>query len=106
MLTGKARTAQFGVVEPEEVFKKLSEIFGCTNWKIEYDVQGFSAEATGCLLCTMGKKIGAQSPCNIYCLDPMEGMIKGIDTSLTYNVKETLWEGQRCRVEVYENAIE
>lgn len=46
------------------------------------------------------KKIGDQSPCNIYCLDPMEGMIKGIDSDLTYDVMETLWSSQKCKVDV------
>lgn len=53
-----------------------------------------------CMFCAMAKKMGAQSPCNIYCMDPMEGMIKGIAQGLTYDVLETLWSGSRCKVEV------
>ena len=100
MLTGKSRAAQFGIVKPEEVFIKLSELFSCANWVVESDTNSFTAEATGCMLCAMAKKIGTQSPCNIYCLDPMEGMIRGIDKDLTYDVKETLWSSQKCKVEV------
>lgn len=100
MVTGKSRAAQFGIGKPEEVFIKLSELFGCANWTVESDMEGFTAEATGCMLCEMAKKMGTQSPCNIYCLDPMEGMIRGIDPDLTYHVMETLWSSQKCRVDV------
>lgn len=102
MFTGKVRASQFGIEESEEVFIKLSELFGCANWTIKNDNEGFTAEATGCMLCNIAKKMGAQSPCNIYCLDPMEGMIKGIDPKLTFNVRETLWTGQKCMVDVRE----
>lgn len=101
MMTGKSRADQFGICKPEEVFEKLSELFGCANWTIKSNGEGFTAEATGCMLCSIANKMGAQSPCNIYCLDPMEGMIKGIDSGLTYDVVDTLWSGQKCEVKVY-----
>ena len=100
ILTGKSRAAKFGMEKPEEVFLKLSELFGSANWSVKSDDTGFSAEATGCMLCAMAKKMGAQSPCNIYCLDPMEGMVKGIDPNLTFEVVETLWSGNKCKVHV------
>jgi hypothetical protein len=100
ILHGKSRATQFGIEKPEEVFIKLSELFGCANWTVNSDNKGFTAEATGCMLCTMAKKMGAQSPCNIHCLDPMEGMIKGIDPNLTFEVMETLWSSNQCKVHV------
>jgi hypothetical protein len=30
----------------------------------------------------------------------MEGMVKGIDSNVNYTVHETLWEGQKCHVEI------
>jgi len=100
MLTGKSRAAQFGMEKPEEVFLKLAELFGCANWTVKSDDEGFTAEATGCMLCAIAKRMGAQSPCNIHCLDPMEGMVKGIDPNLTFEVMETLWSGNKCKVHV------
>lgn len=100
MLIGKLHASQFGIEKPEDTFIKLSELFGCANWMIKNDNEGFVAEATSCILCIMAKKMGAQSPCNIFCLDPMEGMIKGINPDLTYDVMETLWIGRKCKVEV------
>lgn len=104
MQTGKYRAAQFGFKNPEEVFLKLSELFGCANWEVESDNEGFKAEATRCMLCTIAKKMGAQSPCNIFCLDPMEGMIRGIDPNYRFDVKETLWSGQKCVVNLIKEA--
>ena len=42
--------------------------------------------------------MGAGNPCRLYCLDPFEGMVKGLDPNATFIVKETLFKGQRCRV--------
>lgn len=102
--TGKYRAAQFGIEKPDEVFLKLSELFGCANWAVESDNEDFKAEATKCMLCAIAKKMGAQSPCNIFCLDPMEGMIKGIDPNYRFDVTETLWSGQKCEVNLIKEA--
>lgn len=100
ILTGKTRASQFGIEKPEEVFTKLSELFGCANWTIVNANEGFAAEATGCMLCAMAKKAGAECPCNIYCLDPMEGMVKGINPDLSFDTVETLWSNKKCRIEI------
>lgn len=99
-ISGKMRAAQLGITKPQEVFEVLPEIFGCANWKTENTEHGFKAEATGCMLCSHAKRMDAQSPCHIYCLDPMEAMVKGVDDSADYEVHETLWDGQKCHVEV------
>jgi len=98
--TGKMRAAQFGITKPEEAFLKLYEIFGCSNWNITADPKGFTARTSTCMLCAMAKKIGAPSPCNLYCLNPMEGIVKGINTDSDYKVEETLWDGTKCIVRV------
>ncbi|NPV91786.1 MAG: hypothetical protein HPY50_13550 [Firmicutes bacterium] len=100
MAQGRLIDAQLGVSRPEEVFPTLYEIAGCSPWEIKTMEDGFAAEARSCLLCGIAKKVGAPSPCRIYCLNPMEGMVKGLNPELRYEVKETLWEGERCRIEV------
>jgi len=100
MLTGKMKAEQFGVTQPKEVFQILSEIFNCASWEIVSEAGGFIAETKACKLCGFSKKLGAQKPCNLYCLDPMEGMVKGLDGNLNFIVQETLWDGQKCKVEV------
>ena len=98
LLGGKARAAQMGMSSPEEVFAKLSDLMGCANWTLEPDEGGgFTATASRCMLCAMARKLGTQSPCHIYCLDPMEGMVKGLGES-TFEVQSTLFEGTECRV--------
>jgi hypothetical protein len=32
----------------------------------------------------------------------MEGMVKGINQSCTFEVKETLWDGEKCHIEIRE----
>ena len=100
MRTGKAKAGQFGISRPEEVFSRLTEIFGCATWEIKNEDSGFSAETRSCKLCAIAKRIGAPGPCDMYCLDPMEGMIKGLAPDMKFAVTETLWDGSKCRVEI------
>ena len=102
MLTGRAKAEQFGITQPEEVFLKLSETFDCATWEITPEPGGFSAVTQACKLCGLAKKIGAQRPCDLYCLDPMEGMVKGLKDDTDFTVRETLWNGRKCKVEIRE----
>ncbi len=102
---GGARAAQLGITSAEEVFTKLSDLMGCADWKVSVsgEGKGFTAVASRCMLCAFAKKMGAQSPCRIYCLDPMEGMVKALDAHNDYRVESTLFEGGECRVVVSPN---
>jgi hypothetical protein len=100
MASGKVRAAQFGVSRPEEVFTRLGEIFDCARWTISHGDGGFTAEARACKLCAIAKKMNAPAPCALYCLDPMEGMVKGLNPQSDFRVEETLWKGEGCRVRV------
>jgi hypothetical protein len=101
MAGGKVRAAQMGMTSPEEVFAKLSDLMGCANWTtLPNEGDGFTATASRCMLCAIAKKLGAQSPCRIYCLDPMEGMVKGLDENTVWDVQSTLYESSQCRVAV------
>jgi hypothetical protein len=101
MLTGKMRAGQFGVTQPEEVFTKLAELFACANWVITKNLDGsFTAQSTVCKLCAFAKKMGAAAPCQLYCLDPMEGMVKALKPDSVYAVEETLWNGTKCSIRV------
>jgi hypothetical protein len=99
---GKARAAQLGITSAEEVFTKLSDLMGCADWRVSAneDGKGFTAAASRCILCAFAKKMGTQSPCHIYCLDPMEGMVKALGANADYRAESTLFEGGECRVVV------
>jgi len=97
---GKQQAERFGIQKPEEVFQKLSEIFNCASWEILNKEMGFTAVSKVCKLCALAKRMGTESPCRIYCLNPMEGMVKGIDPAKEFNVGETLWDGGKCSIEV------
>jgi hypothetical protein len=100
MATGKMR-AQFGVSTPEEVFTRLGETFDCARWTILHENDGgFIAEARACKLCAIAKKMNAPAPCALYCLNPMEGMVKGLRPQADFHVEETLWNGEACRVRI------
>jgi hypothetical protein len=103
MATGKMKAEQFGITSPQAVFTRLAEVFNCAVWKIESSGQGFVAETTTCKLCAIAKKINTPAPCHLYCLDPMEGMVKGLNPHVTFTVEETLWEGKKCKVLINEN---
>ena len=104
MATGKMKAEQFGITSPEAVFTRLAEVFNCAAWEIRKAGEEFIAETKTCKLCGIAKKINAPAPCYLYCLDPMEGMVKGLNPHATFAVEETLWEGEKCRVLVNDNA--
>jgi len=107
IISGKIRAAQFGITTPEEVFLRLSQIFNCAQWHItDQPNGGFNAQAVSCKLCAIARKIGAPSPCHLYCLDPMEGMIRAVKNDAAFLVEETLWDGTQCWINVrYNNQI-
>ena len=98
--SGKIRAAQFGITKPEEVFIKLAVLFGCASWSITSNSDGFVARTSNCRLCAIAKKIGAPNPCYLYCLDPMEGMVKALNSDTDFAVEETLWESSKCSIRV------
>lgn len=100
LANGQYKAQQFGIQTPAEAFTKTVALFGCANWQIIPNDNGFTAEATACMLCALAKKMNAGNPCQLYCLHPLEGMVKGIAPGAEFTPQETLWDGQKCRVEV------
>lgn len=105
LAVGKVRAEQMGITNAENVFTKLTDLMGCANWTVSAseDGCGFTATASYCMLCALAKKMGAQSPCRIYCLDPMEGMVKGLIEGAEFDVQCTLYEGTHCSVAISKN---
>lgn len=101
-VTGAMRARQLGITRAEDVMPALSELMGCADWTVaaREDGSGFIAAASRCMLCAMAKKLGAPSPCRIYCLDPMEAMVKGLEPDVEFNMLDTLYHGTECRVDV------
>lgn len=100
LISGEKLVEHFNINAPEGVFLWSSEIFNCAVWEIKEMKDGFLAIAEECKLCKFAKKIGAGMPCYMYCLNPMEGMIKGINSKFAFEVVETLWDGTKCRVRI------
>lgn len=95
---------QLGIETVEDVFKKLSEIYGCANWAVEKTDDGYVATATACKLCALSKKMGGANPCSGWCLDPMFAMITAIGKINSDNliVESTLMNGDCCKVLIKE----
>jgi hypothetical protein len=129
LASGAAQAAQMGITEPAAAFTTSAELFGCADWAVAADgaedpetprgldaVGGadaagtappaleagpaFTATAHRCLLCALVKKAGGPSPCRLYCLDPIEAMVRGLDAEAGFDVEETLYDGAECRVRV------
>jgi hypothetical protein len=100
LASGAGRAAQMGIGEPREVFTRLAELFGCADWTVEEAADGFVASASHCLLCALAKRMGGPSPCRIGCLDPLEGMVRGLVPEARFAAAETLFDGGRCLVKV------
>lgn len=98
--SGGVMAAHLGITRPAEVFTRLSEIFNCAKWEVTSHATGLKAESAACMLAAIAKNTGALCPCNIYCLNPMEGMVKALTPNARYEVRETLWAGENCRVEI------
>jgi hypothetical protein len=91
---------QLGIETVQEVFVKLSEVFGCADWSVAQVDDGYIATAASCKLCALSKKMGGANPCNGWCLDPMFAMITAatpIDAG-SIVVESTLMTGDCCRV--------
>jgi len=91
---------QLGIETVEDVFYKLSEIYGCANWLVEKTDNGYTATAVSCKLCVLSKKMGGANPCNGWCLDPMFAMIAtaGKIDVRSIAVESTLMAGNCCKV--------
>ena len=98
--TGAAMAERFGVKEPKQAFEKIQDIYGCASWICEDTDNGFSAVCANCMLCAISKKMGPYSPCRIFCLSPIEAMIKAVSPGAEFTVEKTLWDGDECSVMV------
>jgi hypothetical protein len=99
LANGASTAKQFGVSKPSDALRRTVELFACADWRVcDDEGGGFSAVASRCTLCAMPKRLGAASPCRIYCLDPIEGMVRGLEPDLRVEVSETLFEGEACRL--------
>lgn len=97
---GQKLVESLRIREPQDVFTRLSESFAIVSWDIRPAEGGFAAEAHFCALSAQAKMMGAPSPCRHYCLEALAEAVQALSSKSRFKVCETLWEGERCRVEV------
>lgn len=101
LASGAAQAAQLGITGPGEAFTVSARLFGCADWTVAEDGDGALVATAGrCLLCALAKKAGGPSPCRLFCLDPLEGLVQGVRPGASFDPQETLYDGERCRVRV------
>ena len=100
MKTGSSLAERLGITEPKQSFIKIQEIYGCANWVCTETEGGFEAVCTACMLCAISKKMGQFSPCRIYCLSPLEAVLKAVAPGSEFSVTQTLWDSDRCKAVV------
>lgn len=100
MQTAPYLNQQLGIQNAEDVFYKLSEIYGCANWSVIKTDDGYAATATSCKLCALSKKMGGANPCLGWCLDPMTAMLCDVCkiNSEHITVESTLMNSDCCKV--------
>ncbi|PKL12575.1 MAG: hypothetical protein CVV52_09475 [Spirochaetae bacterium HGW-Spirochaetae-8] len=95
---------QLGIVSVEDVFKQLTNLFGCANWKVEHTAETYQAVATTCKLCALAKKMGGASPCHGWCIDPMAAMINSLVANqrktATIRIESTLMDDISCALAI------
>ena len=100
LASGENSAQMLGVTRPEEAFTKPAAIVDCASWEISSNKNGLIAICVDCKLAAMCKKLETPSPCRMYCMSAIEGMIKGIAPQSEFNVHSTLWNSPSCKVEV------
>lgn len=98
--TAGAQLKQLNIHTPEQLFLRFSEIFGCINWNVGVNEDSsVTAEGSGCLLCSIAKRMNTAQPCYMYCINPFKSMLAAMDPAYDLQVKDTLWDGNNCRFE-------
>lgn len=97
---GPDKVKMYGISSAEEFLQFSADTFACADWSFEFDSEGFTAVTPSCVMCGMAKQAGAPSPCEMTCIAPVRGIVKGIDPDHELVVRETLWEGNCCEFRV------
>lgn len=97
---GKGNCVFLGIENIKDTFLKPSEIVKCAQWELDEGQNKLTAVCRGCKLALMCKNMNLKSPCRLYCLNPIEGMIKSIKPDALFSVESTLIGADKCKIEV------
>jgi hypothetical protein len=100
LASGIRSIQMLNVKNPADAFTRPASVVECASWKITEIDDSLIAVCNGCKLVDICKKMGTPSPCNIYCLSPIEGMIKALKAEASFQVKSTLYDSNNCTVKV------
>lgn len=93
---GPDKVEKYGLKSVEQFLQFSSDTFNCVKWDIQPNEDGFTAITKGCVVCGMAKQMNAPNPCEMTCISPSRGVVKGINKNHKFEVLETLWDGDKC----------
>jgi hypothetical protein len=97
---GETNAEVLGVTTVTEAFTGPASVVECASWGITETDDRVKAVCKSCKLMGMCKKLNTPSPCRMYCLNPIEGMVKTLNRDADFKVESTLWDGNSCVVKV------
>ena len=100
MSQGPEMAKRMQISSPRQAFEKISDVVECARWKFVEEASGFVATAESCKLAPLCKYLKTESPCVMYCLNPLKGIIKGLEPQAEFLVEKTLWDSDHCKVRV------
>jgi len=100
MSQGPDMAKRMQISSPRQAFEKIAGVVECAKWKIVEEANGFVATAESCKLAPLCKYLKTESPCAMYCLNPLKGIIKGLEPQAEFLVEKTMWDSDHCRVRV------
>lgn len=87
---------RLGIHSAQELFSTYTELFGCAEWRVEAEEPDLIMRTRSCLACSLAKKLGAPSPCRIFCINPLGAQAAALDRPLQLRVGQTLWDSDSC----------
>ncbi len=97
---GAAKAASFGFTRPEDILEFDLNVIDCAKWSIQKKTSETIAITKHCKLCNMAKDQELPSPCALFCINPVRGIVEGVEGNYRLDVEETLWNGDCCRFKI------
>ncbi len=100
ILSGEKKAELFGITKPEQFLVFNAELIECAIWDIKKENDDIVAIASSCKMCEQAKARELPSPCHLYCINPVDGVVQGVEGGYKLSVEETLWNGTECRFRI------
>lgn len=90
------RLKQLGLHSVPGVFNFISTVPGFAQWRKRISGNKRTYVTEACKLRDIARYTGCPQPCKLYCIVPIEALLKGLDRRYSIEVQSTLWDGEHC----------